>query len=85
MKYDGPERRHEIRHMCIHEVDWGALQKTLKSLERNQERMIDVLQGNGRTGLVTEAALNKQGLKRAWWWLGGISTAILGLAIAYFK
>ena len=64
-------------HKCIHEVDWGMIHKTLETMEENQRTVLRILQGNGKEGLVTKAALNSQSIRRAWWWLGGISTALL--------
>ena len=36
--------------------------------------------GNGGNGLLTKAALNRQSIKRIWWWVGGLSMTILGIA-----
>jgi len=54
-----------------------------EKLDRNTkltEMILLCLQGNGKEGLVTRAALNKSAINRAWWWLGALSAAILGLA-----
>ena len=36
--------------------------------------------GNGGAGLLTKAALNRPSIKRIWWWVGGLSMTILGIA-----
>ena len=42
--------------------------------------ILDIVKGNGnRIGLLTQTHLNKASIKRAWWWLGGISGSILGI------
>ncbi len=43
------------------------------------DRLFKVLNGNGDIGLVTQTALNKQSLKRAWYFIGAI---VLGLLSA---
>jgi len=43
-------------------------------------KILQVLQGNGGTGLVTKVALNRQSINRVWWWVGGISFGLVGLA-----
>lgn len=40
-------------------------------------KILDAVKGNGRKGLCTEVELQKSSLKKAWWWLGGVSLAII--------
>ena len=80
------EETNIVHVQCAKEADWGELKATLKSIadtqkdiQSAQRRVFERLFGNGHNGLVTESALNKQGLKRVWWWLGSISAFMLGL------
>ena len=76
------ERRREIHVTCAKESEWGSLKATLqgilesqKRMERKQELAFREIFGNGHDGLKITADRNKQALKRAWWWLGGLSLA----------
>jgi len=64
-------------HKCQHEANIAII------LERTEQipEIYKILNGNGKEGLVTGQALLKQSLGRVWWWLGGISLAILGVAV----
>ena len=80
--YDGPDRRREIHVTCAKENEWGDLKATLRSIldaqhriERKQEKAFKEIFGNGSDGLKITADRNKQAIKRAWWWLGGLSLA----------
>ena len=60
--------------------DVAIIQKEMKNNNEMTKEILDIVKGNGgRVGLVTQACLNKASIKRAWWWLGGVSTAILGI------
>ena len=60
--------------------DVAIIQKEMKSNNEMTKEILDIVKGNGnRVGLITQACLNKASLKRAWWWLGGVSMAILGI------
>lgn len=54
--------------------------KDISEIKDSVKDIFKVINGNGSIGLVTQAQLNKQSLKRTWWWLGGISMAMLGVA-----
>ena len=78
------ERRREIHVTCAKESDWGELKAVLKSIRDAQERIEDQnkrifleIFGNGHDGLKIIADRTAHGLKRAWWWLGIDSAAIV--------
>ncbi len=63
------------------------LEEAMKSLTEKTDgygkdikQIKEAILGNGQAGLKTEMALTKQSVARIWWWLGGISMAILGSA-----
>lgn len=60
--------------------DIADLKEDIKEIKDTTKDIFKVLNGNGSVGLVTRTALNAQSIKRAWWWLGGISLGIIGLA-----
>jgi hypothetical protein len=82
-----------VHVQCAKESEWGELHEymknqtaTLERIESNQARILERIFGNGNEGLVTRAALNKQAIARIWWWLGGVSTAIIvGFIAVFFK
>lgn len=61
--------------------DIALLQQDVASIKITTESTFKILKGNnGQKGLVTDVELVKAGLSRAWWWLGGVSLAILATA-----
>ncbi|MCP4627321.1 MAG: hypothetical protein GY850_27980 [bacterium] len=68
-----------MTHDCKHESDITLIKDAVKRTEKTTQSIYKILNGNGQDGIVTEVALLKQSNKRSWWWLGGISFAILGL------
>lgn len=60
--------------------DVALIQQEMTTNSEMTREILDIVKGNGsRVGLVTQACLNKAAIKRAWWWLGGISGSILGI------
>ena len=48
------------------------------AVQKSMEDLVRTIKGaNSSPGLVTHVHLNKQAIKRAWWWLGAISACIL--------
>ncbi len=61
-----------------------SLVKINTKLETNTEltqKVADAIYGTNGEGLKTKVALNRSSIKRAWWWLGGISMSIIGGAV----
>ena len=67
-------------HKCLHEVDLALMAKEMKENTEDTKEILKLLKGDNAKGLVTKVALQGASLKRAWWWLGGISIAIIGAA-----
>jgi len=70
---------------CLHEVDLATMAKDIEENTKDTKQILKILQGNGEGGLVTKVALNRSSISRAWWWLGGISVGIIGIAIYVIK
>ena len=49
-------------------------------LNVNTKMVADMHKVIYENGLLTSVALNRQAIKRAWWWLDGVSLSILGIA-----
>ena len=65
---------------CTQETNIALVQQATTDIKTDIGKMLKILDGNGDEGLTTKVALNKQSIKRMWWWVGGISLAILGVA-----
>jgi len=61
---------------CIHESNIAEMKTNVEHVVRKVDKIEDML----TNGLSTQVALNKQSIGRVWWWLGGVSLAILGVA-----
>jgi len=57
----------------------------IEAMDKKLDKVVECIDGNGRPGIKTEVALNKQAIRRGWWWLGGISIALVGIAGAAIK
>lgn len=67
-------------HKCLHEVDLALMAKEMSQNTEDTKEILKLLKGDNSKGLVTRLALQGASIKRAWWWLGGISVAIIGAA-----
>ena len=63
-----------------HETRITVVEKSITNIEVDVAAILKLLQGNGGEGMVTSVALNKDRFKRVWWWLGGVSMGVLGIA-----
>jgi len=72
-------------HKCLHEVDLALMESELKENTADTKQILKLLQGDNSKGLVTKVALQGASIKRAWWWLGGISVAIITAALFIIK
>ena len=68
------ERRVELVEM---HADINLIKTELENCNESTEKILTILQGNGKEGLVTGFALLKQSMGRVWWFIGGIAMAIL--------
>ena len=59
--------------------------KLSEQSEISKEILVSLKGGNNVTGLTTRVCLLKQSVRRAWYWLGMLSIAILGIAIHAIK
>jgi hypothetical protein len=56
-----------------------------KQVNDKLDSISDHIAGNGRSpGIFTRLALTEASLARVWWWLGGVSFCLLGIAIRAF-
>ena len=62
-------------------TDMETLKGDITEIKSTVRDIYKVLNGNGSVGLVTQAHLNKQAIKRAWWLLSAVSMGILGIAV----
>jgi len=84
--WDGRERRSvkQVHVLCAKEHEWGELTQSLRNIAKTQERIeenqktvLKEIFGNGKDGLKLISDRNKQSISRIWWWLGGVSIAIV--------
>jgi len=61
-------------------ADIAVIKDNLVEVKKDTEEILKSIKGNGGPGLLTQSALNKASIKRAWWWLGGVSLTILTIA-----
>ena len=72
-----PQPAHEHKQ----DIDIALIGERLTAIAEDVKSIKVSIKGNGKPGLETEIALNKQSIKRAWWWLGAISVGGVGLAL----
>ena len=63
----------------------ALMAQEVKENRTDTKQILKLLQGDNSKGLVTEVALQGASLKKVWWWVGGISLAILGAASIIIK
>ena len=60
-------------------MDVAVIKDNLVEVKKDTAEILKSIKGNGGPGLLTQSELNKASIKRAWFWLGGVSLAILGI------
>ena len=65
-------------------VTLAVIERDTKANGKMLKDLVDTVKGNGKVGLITQSELNKSSINRAWWWLSGISMAILGVLVKSF-
>jgi len=86
--FSGEERR---LHACSHEEDITLLKERQINVDKKLDQMgsdvhtiLRLLQGDSeRPGLLTKTELVKESLKRAWWFLGVGTTALVVALISH--
>ena len=68
-----------------YDADIAAIRTSLTSNNEMTKDIHKAIYGNGGNGLLTNVALNRQSIKRAWWWLGSLSAALIGIAGCVIK
>ncbi|NQU02859.1 MAG: hypothetical protein HQ589_01755 [Syntrophaceae bacterium] len=66
-------------------ADVAVIKSTLEDNTRITQEILTCVKGNGQTGLVTQAQLNKSAIKRVIGWLTVISATILGIFVWVLK
>jgi len=61
----------------------AVLKDAVPRMEDKIGKIFELL--DGPAGIVTGVALNHQSIKRIWWWLGGVSFTIMGIAAYVVK
>jgi len=61
--------------------DIALIQQDQKQNNKMTEEILRIVKGgNGNSGLVTQSELNKTAISRVWYWITGISGAIIVMA-----
>ncbi len=66
-------------------VDIGKINTNMESNTALTEKIADAIYGGNGEGLKTKVALNRSSIKRAWWWLAGLSVGGAGVAFYIIK
>jgi len=76
---------------CKYEAEIAVISTNINDIKLGQEKqdkkfakMFKILDGNGSVGLVTQTALNKASLVRAWWFIGAVALCMVGATIRAF-
>lgn len=62
-------------------IDLAVLKHDIEYIKNSQTKIMKLIQGNGESGIITQIALFKQSLNKAWWWLGGVSMVMLAKTV----
>ena len=70
---------------CIQETNIALVKQSTEKIQKDVGKVLKILEGNGSNGLTTRVALNRQAIRRVWWWVGGISFSIAAIAFYVIK
>ena len=70
---------------CTQETNIALIQQGIQSIQKDVTKTLIILEGNGGEGLTTKVALNRQSIKRVWWWVGAVSLTLLGITAYVLK
>lgn len=59
----------------------GNIAKGIEEIKSSQKELFKTLDGNGSTGLITQTALNKAAISRAWYFIAAIILALLSAGV----
>ncbi len=71
-------------HECKHEVDLALLQSDTTEIKTDVKTIVECIRGNGKQGLITDVALQKQSIMRLWWIVSAFILPIAFLVIRSF-
>ena len=78
----------ETNHHCEHETEIIVLKEHVNNVEMKVndfedklDKILEILKGNGKKGLVTEIEVLKGSTQRLWWFVSVICIAVVGLII----
>lgn len=56
----------------------GSLIESVEYIKKNTDKLLEIVNGNGKDGHTTKIALNRQSIKRLWWAVGIIIAGLSG-------
>jgi hypothetical protein len=74
----------EARLAVVEQRD-SAIISNVNEIRQDVKSILVVLNGNGKEGLCTRVSLVEKAQSISWWWLGGISLSVVGVAIYIVK
>ena len=78
------DRRKGLRmsEPCKYEKEIGVMSEGIKDVKATLVILVDTL--SGKNGVVTQTALNRASISRAWYFIGFLAVVIIGAAIKTF-
>ena len=65
---------------CSKEVELAVIQSVLTENTAVVKEILNIIKGTNGDGLTTKIALLTQTCSRLWWWVGGVSLCLVGVA-----
>jgi len=69
-----------MSEMCSKEAELAVIQSVLTENTEVVKEILNIIKGTNGDGLTTKIALQGQSLARLWWWTGGVSLCLVGVA-----